>query len=113
MDSNLCLRQNVVLYCNTTTRYLEWYIPNYKYQELEFDFSILNHEGKIKTSNGFTAILIGIVGKMIISSIEFIIQDLEYNNTRIVCGDGYYYDNICTITLTAAGKQLTVNFFFY
>ena len=100
VDSNLCLRQNVVLYCNTTTGFLEWYSPNYKYQVLELDFSVLDYEGKNETSNGFTAILIGVVGKMIISSIEFTIQDLEYNNTRIICGDGYYYDNICTITLT-------------
>ena len=97
MDSNLCLGQNVALYCKVTSNYLEWYIPKYKY---ELDFSVLDHNGTSESTNGLTAFLIeNIEGEMLISSIEFVIKDLDYNNTGIICGDGYYsYDN-CTITL--------------
>lgn len=80
-----------------TSNFLEWFIPKYNY---ELDFSIADYNGKNETRNGFTAILIrNIDRKILISSIEFSIKDLDYNNTGIICGNGYDgYDN-CTITL--------------
>lgn len=97
----MCLRQNVVLYCEVNSVFLEWYIPEYK-SEADFSF-FLDPNGTKETNNGFTAILIGkFYGEFevftMISSIEFNIQDLNYNNTVIICGDGYSYDE-CNITL--------------
>ena len=105
-DSNLCIGQNVTFHCNTTHSFLEWHIPKYR---IELDFSGIDINSSTESSGDFTAILTGNYGGYLSSELRFE-AEIEYNNTDILCFDGFTgEEKKCTSLMAGNNKRVMYN----
>ena len=99
---NLCVGEEVLLYCNTTNAYLEWNIT-IDYNGLLF--TVFDNYGDQKFFNEFTATLIGKQETSLESNLIFDMR-IENNNTDIMCFDGVSGSKAtCTILLAEIPKN--------
>lgn len=97
VDSELCLGQEVLFQCKTTSPFLEWYIPKYG---AELDFTSKDKNGCKEINHNFTAILVEKSGNNLTSELTFYTKKIEDNNTNITCFDGFSgQEQLCTMIL--------------
>ena len=96
-DRNLCLGQNLTVQCDTAHPFLEWSVPEYR---IELDFSGIDTIGSIESSGDFIAALIRNSEGNLSSELRFQAKN-AYNNTDIICMDGFTGEKEnCTPLLT-------------
>ena len=108
-----CLGKEIFFQCNTTNPFLEWYLPRYNY---ELDFSGSDYVGDYEIRHGLAANLTGKKKGNLMSTLVLML-DLEYNNSNVICVDGFTGQNQkCTIVIGgmyARHDMLSLHNYFY